>query len=337
MNDAIDIVIPWVDGSDLEWLAEKERCWNELHPDEKANSNIRYQNWDNLQYWFRAVEKFMPWVNKVFLVTWGHVPKFLNTDHPKLRIVKHNEYIPKEYLPTFNSNTIEMNYHRIPDLAENFIIFNDDFFPLQPIAETYYFRNNIVCDQAVESPIMPVDIGPLSHWACAMKTNNLLFINRHFNKREVQRKNVLKWFNIKYGELLKRNIGLHYWYNFVGFHDPHMASAMKKDVLKRLWEIEPTTLDRASRNRFRDISDVSQYLIRYWQLCEGEFFPRKTLGKPFTVTIENYRDIAKDIKEQKYQMISLNEKCSQEEFSVIRKEINGALEKILPEKSTFER
>lgn len=188
MNSPIDIIVPWVDGTDLKWQKEKSEYMEKRLVDSKANSAIRYQDWNNLQYWFRAVEKFMPWVHRIFFVTWGHVPEFLDTSNPKLRIVKHQEYIPDKYLPTFNSNTIEMNYHRIKDLSENFVLFNDDVIPLKPVGETYYFKNNRVCEQAVESPIMPVDIGDISHWSCIMKSNNILFINRHFNKRDVQKK-----------------------------------------------------------------------------------------------------------------------------------------------------
>lgn len=335
-NGPIDIIIPWVDGSDPEWQKEKTACLKGMGVDTKANSEIRYLNWNNLQYWFRAVEKFMPWVHRIFFVTWGHVPEFLNITHPKLEIVRHRDYIPAEYLPTFNSNTIEMNYHRIKGLAENFVLFNDDTFPLQPIKETYYFRNNQVCDQAVESPIMPVDIGDITRWSCQVKTNNILFINRHFKKREVQRHNFIKWFSPKYGERIRRNIGLHYWYNFAGFHDPHMPNAMKKSTLARLWETEPETLDTASRNQFRSESDLSQYLIRYWQLCSGEFIPRKTLGKPYFVTIDNCKKAAREIAKQQWQTVSLIEGCTAEEFEIIRKMINRALARILPYKSSFE-
>ena len=214
-NGPIDIVIPWVDGGDPAWLAEKAKYEKNDDVEKNANSELRYTSWDNLQYWFRAVEKFMPWINKIFFVTWGHVPEFLNTQHPKLRIVKHEDYIPKEYLPTFNSNVIELNYHRIEELSENFIIFNDDVFPLQPVEETYYFKDNMVCDEAIESPIVPVDIGEISQWGCAVRANNILFINQHFQKREVQKKNHDKWFTSEYKHMLERNERLNYWYNFV--------------------------------------------------------------------------------------------------------------------------
>lgn len=337
MNDRIDIVIPWVDGSDPAWIREKEKCRIMCGADEKSLSNIRFQSWDSLHYWFRAIEKFMPWVNKIIFVTWGHIPEFLNTNHPKIRIIKHEDFIPKEYLPTFNSNTIEMNYHRIKDLSENFILFNDDLFPLQPIDEMYYFKNNIVCDEAVEGHITPVEVGAISNMARYVQVNNMIIINKHFKKRETQEKNWDKWYYNDYGELLERTKSLHYWYDFAGFRDPHMASAMKKSVLSRLWEVEGEVLDRSSRNQSRAYTDVSQYLIRYWQLCSGKFYPRRTLGKFYQVDLDNYNEIARDIEEQKHQMISINENCSTKDFTTIKKMINKAFNKILPDKSEFEK
>ena len=337
MNDKIDIIIPWVNGADPEWIKEREDCILKYGAEEKSLSNIRFQSWDNLHYWFRAIEKFMPWVNKIVFVTWGHVPEFLNTDHPRIRIVKHKDYIPKQYLPTFNSNTIEMNYHRIEELSENFIIFNDDFFPLKAVDETYYFKNNMVCDEAVEGHITPVEAGAISNMARYVQVNNMIIINKHFKKREVQEQNWDKWYCNDYGELLERTKSLNYWYDFAGFRDPHLPSAMKKSVLAHLWEVEGVTLDIASRNHFRAYTDVSQYLIRYWQLCSGEFYPRRTLGKFYQVDIENYKDVARDIEEQKHQMISINENCSTEDFVIIKKRINEAFETILYEKSEFEK
>ena len=124
-NYPIDFVVTWVDGNDPIWQAEKAK----YSPNKNAdNRNVRFRDWDNMQYWFRAVEKFAPWVNKIHFVTYGHLPKWLNTDNPKLNIVKHSDFIPKEYLPTFSSHSIELNLHRIEGLAERFVYFNDDMF-----------------------------------------------------------------------------------------------------------------------------------------------------------------------------------------------------------------
>lgn len=337
MNSDIDIIVTWVDGNDPKWIKEKKDCLNGHVIEEKSNSNIRFESWENLHYWFRAIEKNMPWFHKIILVTYGHIPSFLRTDHPKLRIVKHSDYIPKKYLPTFNSNTIEMNFHKINELNENFILFNDDFFPLKPINETYYFRDNKICDEAIENIITPVEFGPVANMSRYTQVNNMVIINRHFRKPDVQKLNWDKWYCEDYGELLERTKSLNYWYDFPGFHDPHMASSMKKSVLSYLWDIEREALDSASHNRFRAYSDITQYLIRYWQLCKGDFYPRRTLGKFCLVNIENYKDIAKEIRAQKHQMVSLNEDCTPDEFEIIKTEINAAFEDILPKKSSFEK
>ncbi len=333
----IDIVIPWVDSSDILWQKKKDEYAASCGMDINANSNVRYESWDNLHLIFRGIERYMPWVHKVFLVTCGQIPDFLNIDHPRLKLVKHEDYIPREYLPTFNSNTIEMNYFRIEELSENFILFNDDTFPLAEIREDYYFQNQTVCDEAVESPIMPVDVGQITEYSCMVKINNLLFINRHFKKREVQEKNRGKWFYDGYGQLLQRTEGLSYWDNFVGFHDRHMPVALKKSVLRHLWEIEPERLALASSNHFRGYTDLSQCIARYWQLCTGDFIPRKTLGDPYLVTIDNYKKVAEDIAGQPHQMVCLTEDCTPVEFVKIRDEINRALESVLPDKSSFEK
>ena len=337
MNNPIDIVLPWVDDRDEAWRKEYRESIERYRPERKSASNIRFESWDNLHYWFRAVEKFLPWVHQVVLVTWGHLPGFLRVDHPKLRIVCHGDYIPQEFLPTYNSNTIEMNYHRIGVLSENFVIFNDDMIPLQPIPEEYYFQEDRVCDEAVEGAICPVEVGPIANMARYTQVNNMIVINRHFKKREVQERHPGIWGSDTYGELMERNRSMSYWYDFSGFHDPHMPSAMKKSTLAKLWEIEPETLAEGSRNHFRTYTDVTQYLIRYWQLCEGDIVPRRTQGKMCIVNRENVGYYAKGIANQEWQMVSLNEDCTPEEFQVIKGAINKALETLLPEKSSFEK
>ena len=98
-KEPIDFVITWVDGNDPKWQEAKEKTLIAQglggHIDGRKE---RYRDWDNLQYWFRGVEKYAPWVRKIHFVTWGHVPEWLNVDHPKLHIVKHEDFIPKEFL-----------------------------------------------------------------------------------------------------------------------------------------------------------------------------------------------------------------------------------------------
>lgn len=67
-NYPIDVVVLWVDGSDEEWQREKARYKGECVA---CDCEARYREWDNLQYIFRGIERFWPWVNRVFLVTNG--------------------------------------------------------------------------------------------------------------------------------------------------------------------------------------------------------------------------------------------------------------------------
>lgn len=333
----IDIVLPWLDDTDPAWRREFAASRERYPVETGADTNIHFESWQNLHLWFRAVEKYLPWVRHIVLVTWGHVPSFLRLDHPKLRIVRHEDYIPQAYLPTYNSNVIELNLHRIEGLTEDFVLFNDDTFPLQPLPKTYYFQDGLPCDEAVEGIIIPKEEGAVAHMARYTQVNNLMVINRHFDKREMQAAHHGKWYNDAYGNLLERTKSLAYWNTLGGIHDPHMANPLKKSTLAKLWELESAVLDRCSRNHFRAHTDVTQYLIRYWQLCEGAFIPRRTLGKMCLIDLSNYQEYADGIRNHSYPMASLNESCRAEDFPIIRDTINRALESVLPEKSSFEK
>ncbi len=330
-NAPIDIILPWVDGSDPIWQAEKDR-----YDTYRQAPTVRYQSWDNLQYIFRAIEKNMPWVRRVFLVTAGHIPRWLNINCEKLVLIKHRDYIPSKYLPTFNSNVIEMNYFRIEALSENYILFNDDLFPVQPISEEYYFRDNVPCEEAVETHfILKADKGMdlQMNYACV---NNMVLLNRNFDKQEVIQKNQEKWFHPIYGERLEQNINLKFWHHFESFVYPHEAMPMKKSILKEIWEKEPEMLDIASQNKFRSYSDVTQRLITMWQICSGNFYPHKYRGKMYIVDKTNYIEASEAIRNRAFPIISLNESGT-EDFERIKQTVNTALEEIFPEKSKFEQ
>lgn len=137
----IDFVITWVDGNDPDW--QKQKMEYSIQPDlsqKQDDRKERYRDWDLLRYWFRGVERFAPWVRRIHFVTWGHLPSWLNKEHPKLNIVNHKDFIPEKYLPTFNSHAIEWNMHRIPGLAENFVYFNDDMFLIKKVRPEQYFK-----------------------------------------------------------------------------------------------------------------------------------------------------------------------------------------------------
>lgn len=329
--EKIDFVVTWVDGNDENWKKEKSRFEN------KINKNIdeseeRYRDWEIMKYWFRAVEKNTPWVNKIFFITWGHIPKWLNVNNPKLVIIKHEDYIPTRFLPTFNSNVIELNLNRIKELSENFVLFNDDMFILKNMKEKEFFINGIPRDSFAENAITTnkeEDIFP------HILLNNMGIINEKFCKKNVYKKNLFKYINPKYGLKNLRTIGLLGWSNFSLIYDNHIPVALCKSTLNQVWNENESILENTSMNRFRSITDINQYVFRYYQMLSGNFKPRSfKVGRRLTLT-DNNEKIYSIIKQRKYKMVCLNDgKISN--FDKTKKELIDAFEYAFNEKSSFE-
>lgn len=332
MND-IDFVIIWVDGNDPEWQAEK----NKYKPDSHTDSRVqRFRDWDNLMYWFRGVEKFAPWVNKIHFVTWGHLPKWLNTEHPKLNIVKHSDYIPEKYLPTFSANPIELNLHRIKGLSDNFVYFNDDTFIISPVREEVFFKNGLPCDSAVLN-VHCYSVDLIFHF-CAFRAIGI--INKYFNMKDVLKADPFKWFNLKYGKELLRTFALLPCPRFPGMWQPHLAHSFKKATFEKLWELEYAELDETCTHKFRHMLDYNQWLLREWQIASGEFIPRSAkTGKSLLLgDVDDIEHVCGYISKQKWKMICINDgNMTESEFEVNKEAIKNAFEKILPDKSEFEK
>lgn len=332
---AIDIVILWVDGSDPAWLAQKRRY---LPPAERdSDSPNRYRDWGLLPYWFRAVEKFAPWVRKIHFVTWGHVPAFLNLDAPKLRVVRHDEFIPAEYLPTFSSHAIEMNIHRIPDLADQFIYFNDDMFLLRPMAETDFFRGGLPCTYGGETPWE--FHGSVGVWEHAV-ANNMGVINKHFPKREAVRRHGKKYVDKSYRwKDNLRTLALEKLYPdyFTGFRNLHAPAAYLKETFQAVWAAEPELLERTCRDRFRAASGVNQWVCLWWQVASGAFIPCVTDNLVTGISGETIGTLCDAIERQSHAMICLNDPEQDVDFEALSARLRAAFETILPEKCAFEK
>ena len=203
MNEKIDFVVTWVDGNDLKWLEEKKKY--EKNARLESNSIIRYRDWELTKYWFRSIEKFAPWVNNIFFVTYGHFPKWLDTSNKKLRIVKHSEFIPNELLPTYNSNTIEMYLNRIEGLEEKFVYFNDDQFLMEEVKPDDFYKKNMPKDALIFNAVsVSKENNIIEHTIL----NNLELVSKYYEKNKIR---YCKIFNLKYGLNNIRNILLLPW------------------------------------------------------------------------------------------------------------------------------
>ena len=78
----IDAVITWVNVEDPAWQAERD-LYATARYKESAYNQSQFRNWDYLRYWFRGIERFAPWIDRVFFVTCGHLPEWLDLNNPK--------------------------------------------------------------------------------------------------------------------------------------------------------------------------------------------------------------------------------------------------------------
>ncbi|TDE68810.1 capsule biosynthesis protein CapG [Streptococcus sp. KCJ4932] len=331
MDTNVDIVLLWVDGNDPAWQEEKNHYLPEEKKYKAATSDARFRDWENLQYFFRGVEKNMPWVNKIHFVTWGHLPKWLNTEHPKLHIVKHTDFIPKEYLPTFNSHTIELNMHRIPGLAEHFIEFNDDMFIISKTTKEDYFEKGLPKDIAALTPyiVRPDGIAPIV-------MNNLEIINKYFSVKDI-RKNK-KWFSPKYGKYLLRTLLFSRGAAINGIYEPHNSLSLMKSTFEELWEKEGDVLDATCRSKFREKHNVNPWLLRDWQLMTGRFIPKKTGSTSYNTLPRDLNKIIEVLQHpKKVKCICINDSVRITDFDQMKAKVNQAFEELFPEKSNFEK
>jgi hypothetical protein len=347
----IDFVIPWVDGNDPVWLEELNR----YRPKDSMSARKRdYREWDNLQYLFRGFETFTPWVNKIYFVTHGHLPPWLDTDHPKLVIIKHSDFLDPKDLPVFNSHAIEINLHRIPGLSEHFVYFNDDTFILKPLTVETFFKHGLPVNAAIANTMHE---GEIAH----IVLNDIDLINKNFNrhkgkgfkKNQIIRRYLYKWFYPGYGFKILNTLLLMHWPTFTGFLGYHHPQPFLQQTFAEVWEKEYERLKETSGSKFRDNRDVNQYLFRYWQFATGKFWPdsyRRAYLERKYIEIRVKEDALKaadDIKSKKYEMYCANdatskgrftqEDMSEEDFELCKQAIREALEILLPHPSQFER
>lgn len=328
-NYPIDIVITWVDGNDPIWQEERDKYVSALDRKNKSTcGNERYLDDGLLQYIFRGIERFVPWVNKIHFVTWGHLPNWLDTKHPKLHIVNHVDFMPKEYLPTFAGNPLSLNFHRIDGLAEHFIYVNDDMYFLRTTPKEVFFKKGLPCDMAVQEVIDMYSYHDVYFYSVM---NDITLLNHLANKKKAIRGHPFKWFNYRYGLKYNfKNISLLPYNLFSGIYEPHTPAPYLKSTYEDVWAKIEKELDDTSRRKVRSPYNCSENIFRYYQMAKGEFYPINR-NKYGMVTTMNARNLPSIIKEQKFNMICINYSDSKSLDS-----IKESFDIILPNKSGFE-
>lgn len=134
----IDVVYTWLQQpSEAEFRKLESYCGN------IPGGMQRFRNMGTFRLSLRMLEKNMPWVRKIFIVTPdGTAPAWLDRSRPEIEVVDEKTlFSRKTDLPVHNSQQVETHLHTIPGLAERFIYFNDDMFASRPLQPSFFFTN----------------------------------------------------------------------------------------------------------------------------------------------------------------------------------------------------
>lgn len=135
-DDPVDVVITWVDQSDIEWGKRYEQVYESL-TDKPHRHNGPSDDLDPLEYTVRLVLKNLSWVRNVIIFTQRpQVPEWVKEYDQKVRVVHHDEVFEGD---TFNGMVTTSNTVDIPGLSEHYIQADDDEFILKPLPKSYFF------------------------------------------------------------------------------------------------------------------------------------------------------------------------------------------------------
>ena len=253
MLQPIDAVITWVDGNDplivekhLKYLGEKKKG--------DPSFSTRFASNDEIFYCISSILKNAPFFKNIYVVTDGQTPKALNKIGKvfgkealsKIKIVDHASIFQgyDQFLPTFNSISIETMIHRIPNLSERYVYFNDDFIISSPINESDFFKGTM--------PILRGKWRKVSEVTLAVSQRQRMQEGRlHFGG---------KLFSYKECQLNASNL-LGFKYNHRFFWHDHTPHPFNRQVMEDFFKLNESVLLENIKFKFRDPSQIDPMSI----------------------------------------------------------------------------
>lgn len=306
----IDVVYTWVDGEDPKWQKKYEKAKKQLDPNfVRSNSASRYTSRDELKYSLRGLDMYAPWVHKVYIITDNQKPKWLK-ENDRLKVISHREmFSKKSVLPVFNSHAIEAQMHNIPNLAEHYIYFNDDFSLTSHASPSLFFT------QAGHAKLFP--------------SRALFGVGNQMSPESIP-----SIAGNNDAKLLSRKFGVRPTHKF-----GHAPFPQVRSVAKETERAFPQDFARTSASRFRDKTDISPVtLVNHYALIKGKAIRAKY--KLSVIDIFKWdNDYARWILHRKPRAMCLNDTVdmSDEQKDIIEPKLREFLQRMFPFKSEWEK
>ena len=234
----MDCVLTWVDGDDPAFRQRMAPFLTDAGEDRRTDvaGRARLSSSHEIAVAVASVLRFAPYVKRIFIVTDGQDPglgPFLDKQFPGNKvpviIVDHKTIFEgyEGYLPVFNSMSIETMLWRIPDLSEDFLYMNDDYFLVAPTTEA-----------DVLSPE-----GKSLFYGSPMRVAWADFLRRFHRKKNGRRR-------ISYRDTLANGARILGGKQF--FMLAHTPEAMKKSVFEAFFRDNPDVMLSNIAHRFRE-------------------------------------------------------------------------------------
>lgn len=308
----IDLVYLWVDGDDPKWLEKKRQFTGKVADCSEGNNKGRYVNNGELKYSLRSVEKYVPWIRRIYIVTDDQCPAWLQRDHPRIRIVDHTEILPEEALPCFNSSVIEYFIYKIPGLSEHFLLANDDMFFNKTLSPDYFFDKEGI-------PFVRLKRKFLGRWHYPLKRFLLGRQGQYISKVLDGASFVEKKFGIYYSGIPHHNVDAY----------------VKSDYRYAVEHVFEEQVKRSLSSRTRMYGDQHRSAFSYYALAVGRGH-MKYVGNKESNRLSLYRDNLEN-RLDKYHpdLFCLND--NQRARDKDREKVKPFLEGVFPGKSSFEK
>lgn len=309
----IDAVYTWVDGDDPAWIKSKRRREAELTGSEyheEAKHEARFRSRDELKYSLRSLEMYAPWFRKIFVVTAGQVPEWLDVTNPKIEIIDHRDIYPEgDYLPTFNSNSIISRLHHIPGLSEHYVYINDDVFFGRDLGPERFFTPTGIAKVSPSNNRRPFGEATLSD-------------EPHFNLT----RNIRRLLKERFGLTVSRAIK----------HTPHPQLKSVHQQMEREFKDE---YERTWSSPFRDHRDVvADQLHHYYAQIIGKAIPTRLRYHYINILDDRYRLVMENtLRLRDRDTFCINDAPVEGAVPIDDGFVDNFLESYFPVKSGFEK
>ncbi len=304
--DKIDMVMPCLIPND-EWYKQYEKIKGNEHPGRVRDLGI-------LKYTLRSYAKNLPWLNKLYLVFFdeSQVPEWLNLDCEKLQVIFHRDFIPKEHLPCFNSELMQMYFHKIPGISENIISTSDDFIYFKTVPSNIYFRNGKTVHHPTQKIVSNYNMLTKAQFG-KIEKNNYMFLNNYVNDGNM--------------------------YHFWTFHLP---VPLRKSFMEFMWNKFEKEFNKALANSpKRSDHNINSWIFynfeEFYNLIEKDKIYEKYPSELYHLN-DYYTETAIRNEINKNYILSLNDGDGLNiRFEEVKKSVNKILNETFPNKCEFER